>query len=57
MFSGEEAILSYRKFVFIHGSPEICSFRIQNFVALFQPNSQFVLHVQVHVCLFFSPLC
>jgi len=26
MFRGEEATFSYRKFVFIHGSPENCSF-------------------------------
>ena len=39
MFRGEEAIFSYRKFVYILGIPENCIFRIEYFVALLQPNS------------------
>jgi len=34
MFRGEEAIFSYRKFVFIHGSPENCIFSNRVFCSL-----------------------
>ena len=34
MFSGGEAILSYRKFVFIHGSLEKCSFANTEFCSI-----------------------